>query len=89
MRVLAKKVVEIINEDGQVDNDLELRVFKNDWDEYAIRAFYFGRYISDEVFSGYESDLESAIGTMNADVKWHIANPDKIGDADKNDIRCS
>ena len=88
MRVLAKRVVEIINDDGQVDNDLELRIFKNECDEYEIRAFFHKRYISDEWFSGYESDLESAIGTMNAEVEWHIANPDMIGSADKFDVQC-
>ena len=89
MRVLAKRVVEIINDDGQVDNDLELRIFKNECDEYEIRAFFHKRYISDEWFSGYESDLESTIGTMNAEVEWHIANPDMIGSADKFDVQCS
>ena len=73
---------------GEVDETLELRVFKNRDGEYEIRAFFYDRYISDEHFSGYESDLESAIGTMNAEVIWHKKNPDKIGDADKFDV-CS
>ena len=74
---------------GKVDEALELRVFKNEDEEYEIRAFFYDRYISDEYFSNYETDLESAIGTMNAEVKWHIANPDFIGNTDKFDIRCS
>tara|TARA_R100000656_G_scaffold3277_1_gene4993 strand:+ start:54 stop:296 length:243 start_codon:yes stop_codon:yes gene_type:complete len=79
MRVLAK---------ARVDEALELRVFKNEDEEYEIRAFFYDRYVSDEFFSGYESDLESAIGTMEAEAKWHIANPDMIGSADKFDV-CS
>ena len=86
-RVLAKQTVNILDEDGNIDDDLQLRVFKNDDDEYEIRAFYFGRYISANWFSAYETDLESAISTMNAEVKYHVNNPDFIGDADKFDIR--
>ena len=73
---------------GKVDETLELRVFLNEYDEYEIRAFFYDRYISDEHFANYETDLESAIGTMNAEVIWHKKNPDKIGDADKFDV-CS
>ena len=88
MKVLAKQTVNIVDEDGNIDNDLQLRVFKNDDEEYEIRAFYFGRYIKSDYFSAYETDLESAISTMNAEVKYHINNPDFIGNADKFDI-CS
>ena len=88
MKVLAKQTVNIVDETGIVDDDLQLRVFKNDFDEYEIRAFYFGRYIKSDYFSAYETDLESAISTMETEVIWHIANPDYIGDADKFDI-CS
>tara|TARA_R100001443_G_scaffold114107_1_gene129613 strand:+ start:421 stop:693 length:273 start_codon:yes stop_codon:yes gene_type:complete len=89
MKVLAKRVVWIMDEEGREDTDLELRVFKNECDEYEIRAFFHKRYISDEVFSGYESDLESAIGTMIAEADWHEANPDYIGNTEKFEIRCS
>jgi hypothetical protein len=86
-RVLTKQTVNIVDETGIVDDDLQLRVFKNNDDEYEIRAFYFGRYISANWFSAYETDLESAISTMETEVIWHIANPDFIGEADKFDIR--
>ena len=87
MKVLAKQTVNIVDEEGNIDNDLQLRVFKNNDNEYEVRAFYFGRYISANWFSAYETDLESAISTMNAEVKYHVNNPDFIGDADKFDIR--
>ena len=87
-RVLAKRIVWIMDENGNEDTDLELRVFKNNFDEYEIRAFYFGRYIKSDYFSAYESDLESAISTMIAEADWHERNPDYIGEADKFDI-CS
>jgi len=80
MKVLAK---------AKVDQDLELRIIKNEDEEFEIRAFFFGRYISDEYYSGYESDIESAIGTMKTEAEWHVANPDMIGDTDKFEIRCS
>ena len=87
MEVLAKQTVNIVDEEGNIDNDLQLRVFKVENNQYEIRAFYFGRYISANWFSAYETDLESAISTMNAEVKYHVNNPDFIGDADKFDIR--
>ena len=87
MKVLAKQTVNIVDEEGNIDNDLQLRVFKNDDEEYEIRAFYFGRYIKSDYFSAYETDLESAISTMNAEVKYHVNNPDFIGNTDKFDIR--
>ena len=89
MKVLAKRVVVIIDEDGNEDTDLQLRVVKNEYDEFVIKAFYFGRYISEDVYSGYESDLESAHHTMITEADWHEANPDMIGNTDKFDIRCS
>ena len=89
MEVLAKRVVWIMDEDGNEDTDLELRIFKNDCEEFEIRAFYFGNYVSDDVYSSYEDDLESAIGTMIAEADWHEANPDYIGNTDKFEIRCS
>ena len=87
MKVLAKQTVNIVDETGNIDNDLQLRVFKNEYEEYEVRAFYFGRYIKADYFSAYETDLESAISTMETEVIWHIANPDYIGEADKFDIR--
>ena len=87
MEVLAKQTVNIVDEEGNIDNDLQLRVFKVENNQYEIRAFYFGRYISANWFSAYETDLESAISTMNAEVKYHVNNPDFIGDADKFAIR--
>jgi len=84
--VIAKQTVNIVDEEGNLDNDLEIRVFKT-YVDYEIRAFYFGRYILSDWFCVYENNLESAINTMKAAVKWHIANPDFIGEADKFDIR--
>ena len=93
MKVLAKRVVWITDEEGNEDTDLELRVVKlelrNEDEEFAIRAFYFGRYISEGIYSGYESDFESAMSTMIVEADWHEKNPDVIGDTDKFDIRCS
>jgi hypothetical protein len=87
MKVLAKRVVWIADEEGNEDTDLELRVVKNEDNEYVIKAFYFGRYISEDIYSAYEDDLESAMGTMVAEADWHEANPDKIGNTDKFLIR--
>jgi len=87
MKVLAKRVVWIADEEGNEDSDLELRVVKNEDEEFEIRAFYFGRYISEDIYSAYEDDLESAMGTMVAEADWHEANPDMIGDTDKFEIR--
>jgi len=89
MKVLSKRVVWIMDEDGNEDTDLELRIIKNEYEEFEIRAFYFGRYISDDVYSSYEDDLESAMGTMIAEADWHEANPDYIGNTEKFEIRCS
>ena len=86
-KVLARKPIEIVGEDGEIDNDLELRVIKNEYGEFEIRAFYFKRYIHEDIFSGYEDDLESAIGTMEAEAEYHLENPDYIGNTDKFDIR--
>ena len=88
MKVLAKRVVWIAGEEGE-DTDLELRVVKNEDNEYVIKAFYFGRYISEDIYSAYEDDLESAMGTMVAEADWHEKHPDVIGDTDKFEIRCS
>jgi len=89
MKVLAKRVVWIADEEGNEDTDLELRIIKNEYDEYVIKAFYFGRYISEDIYSGFESDFESAHHTMITEADWHEANPDMIGNTDKFDIRCS
>ena len=87
MKVLAKRIVWIMDEDGNEDTDLQLRVFKNEYEEFEVRAFYFGRYIKADYFSAYENDLQSAIGTMITEADWHEANPDYIGNTDKFDIR--
>ena len=89
MEVLAKRVVWITDEEGNEDTDLELRIVKNEDEDYVIKAFYFGRYISENIYSGYESDFESAMSTMIVEADWHEKNPDVIGDTDKFDIRCS
>jgi hypothetical protein len=89
MKVLAKRVVCIVDAHDEWDTDLELRIIKNEYDEYVIKAFYFGRYISEDIYSGYESDFESAHHTMIAEADWHEMNPDVIGNTDKFDIRCS
>ena len=89
MKVLAKRVVWIADEEGNDDTDLELRVIRNEEEEFEIRAFYFGRYVDEDIFSAYEDDLESAMGTMITEADWHEKHPDVIGDTDKFEIRCS
>ena len=88
MKVLAKRVVYIVAPHDKWDTDLELRVVENEDEEFTIRAFYFGRYISEDVFAGYETDFHSAKDTMIAEANWHEKNPDVIGDTDKFEIRC-
>ena len=87
MKVLAKRVVWIADEEGNDDTDLELRVIRNEEEEFEIRAFYFGRYVDEDIFSAYENDLESAMGTMITEADWHEKHPDVIGDTDKFEIR--
>ena len=89
MKVLAKRVVVIIDEEGNEDTDLELRIIKNEYDEFVVMAFYFKRYIDESIYSCYESDMESAMGTTIAEADWHEANPDYIGNTEKFEIRCS
>ena len=89
MKVLAKRVVVIIDEEGNEDTDLELRIIKNEDMEFVVIAFYFKRYIDESIYACYESDMESAMGTMIAEADWHEKNPDFIGNTEKFDIRCS
>ena len=94
MEVMAKQAVDILCEEGQIDNDLELRVIRDDDGEYILKAFYFDRYINENTYSYHagnsDDDLEDAISTMRGrELEYHLENPDKIGDTDKFDIRCS
>ena len=91
MEVIAKQPIEIIGEDGEIDNDLELRVVKDDDDQYIVMAFYFGRYIHEDIYSYHAyDDKHDAISTMKGgELTYHLNHPDKIGDTDKFDIRCA
>jgi len=89
MKVVAKRVIWIADEDGKEDTDLELRIIKNEDEEFVVMAFYFKRYVDESIYSCYESDMESAMGTMIAEADWHEANPDYIGNTEKFEIRCS
>ena len=90
MEVLAKRVVWIADEDGNEDTDLELRVIKDEDDQYVIMAYYFGKYINQNTYSYHAfDDLDEAMSTLITESDWHEANPDMIGNTDKFDIRCS
>jgi len=92
MKVLAKRVVWIADEEGNEDTDLELHLIVKDvlgCDEYQIHANYFGRYISEDTYCCYTDDEEDGRGTLISQADWHEANPDLIGSTDKFDICCS
>lgn len=92
MKVLAKRVVWIADEEGNEDTDLELHLIVKDvlgCDEYQIHANYFGRYISEGTYCYYTDNEEDGLGTLISQADWHEANPDLIGNTDKFDIRCS
>ena len=91
MKVMARQPIEIIGEDGEIDNDLELRVVRDDDDQYIVKAFYFGRYIHEDIYSYHAyDDMDDAISTMRGrETSYHLENPDYIGNTDKFDIRCA
>ena len=90
MKVLSKRVVWIMDEDGNEDTDLELRVVRDEDDQYIVMAFYFGRYIDQDTYSYHAyDDLNDAMSTMVSQADWHEANPDYIGNTEKFEIRCS
>ena len=89
MKVLAKQIVKIVDEEGIEDTDLELRVIKDEDDQYVIMAYYFGKYINQNTYSYHAyDDLDEAMSTLITESDWHEANPDMIGNTDKFDIRC-
>ena len=88
MKVLAKRVIWIADEEGNEDTDLELRVIKDEDDQYIIMAFYFGKYIDEDIYSYHAyDDKEDAMSTLIRESDYHEANPDKIGNTDKFLIR--
>ena len=89
MKVLAKQIVKIVDEEGIEDTDLELRVIKDEDDQYVIMAYYFGKYINQNTYSYHAfDDHDEAMSTLITESDWHEANPDMIGNTDKFDIRC-